>query len=172
MNINQISLEDSKDFFNLIENNRNNFLRYFPVTINAITNFQSALKFIEDKVEKAKQKQGYYFAIRKEQKLVGIIILKDIDWNIPKSEIAYYLDKDEEGSGIMSKAIEWLVKYSFEELKLNKIYARINPTNIGSKKVIQKNGFEKEGTLKFDFRNGENLLTDSEYYGILNPNGK
>ena len=41
-----------------------------------------------------------------------------------------------------------MVKYGFEEMKLHSIEAIIDPANLASEKVLQKNGFKKEAHLK------------------------
>ena len=38
-----------------------------------------------------------------------------------KTSLGYYLDKEFEGHGIMTQAVEALIKYCFEELDLNRI---------------------------------------------------
>jgi RimJ/RimL family protein N-acetyltransferase len=170
MQIRPIEIGDTQIFFSLIENNRKQLETYFPITVKTILDCESALRFVEDKVNKANSEHSYYFVILRNNKLLGIMMLKDIDWSIPKSEIGYYIDKSFEGEGIMSASIQWLINKCFNELGLNKLFARINPQNISNKKVLLKNGFSLEGLLKNDFRNGVDALTDSEYYGIINAN--
>jgi ribosomal-protein-alanine N-acetyltransferase len=72
-----------------------------------------------------------------------------------------------QGKGIISEAIKEVVKYGFEEMKLHSIEAIIDPANISSEKVLQKNGFVKEAHLREnDFFNGRFL--DTVIYSSLN----
>lgn len=50
---------------------------------------------------------------------------------------------------------------------MEKLYIKFNPENRGSKKVAIKNGFEKEGYMKREYRTGQGDLTDVERYGLL-----
>ena len=52
------------------------------------------------------------------------------------------------GKGIASEAVEIVVGFGFNEMKLHSIEAVIDPRNGASEKVLQKNGFVKEGYLK------------------------
>ena len=47
------------------------------------------------------------------------------------------------GKGLISKAIKVVVKFGFDVMKLHSIEALIDPDNIASEKVLQKNGFVK-----------------------------
>ena len=167
MTIRKIELTDTDNFFNLIEKNRIHLLTYFPITLKLTSDLWSTNKFIEDKITKFANKENFYFAVEIESKLIGAVSIKEIDWTVPKCEIAYFVDKDHQGKGITKKAVKWLTKFCFVELEMEKIYAKINPENFASKHVLERNGFVKEGTLKNDYRNGNNILTDSDYYGLL-----
>lgn len=74
---------------------------------------------------------------------------------------------ENQGKGILSEAIKEVVKYGFDVMKLHSIEAIINPENIGSEKVLQKNGFVKEAHLKEnEFYEGRFL--DTVIHSILN----
>lgn len=57
----------------------------------------------------------------------------------------YYLGEEFSGKGLMTETIELIVKYAFEELKIHRIEANIQPHNLASIAVVKKNGFTKEG---------------------------
>ncbi len=94
------------------------------------------------------------------------MVIKDIDFTVPKCELAYFIDEAFEGKGIATDATHWLVNFCFEELDMEKIILRINPANEGSKQVALKNGFSREGYMKNEYRNGYGELTDVEHYGL------
>jgi RimJ/RimL family protein N-acetyltransferase len=52
------------------------------------------------------------------------------------------------GQGYMSEALQPIIRYGFEDLDLNRLYAYHMVRNSGSGKVLQKNGFELEGVLR------------------------
>jgi ribosomal-protein-serine acetyltransferase len=101
-------------------------------------------------------------------KPIGMLFIKSLDWRIPKAELAYYIDKEYEGKGIISKALNNVIEFAFSVLKLNKLYLRVAPDNKGSRKVAEKNSFKIEGTLRNDFKTYEGALIDLLYYGLIN----
>jgi ribosomal-protein-serine acetyltransferase len=164
-----IEKEDFASLFEVIEKNRSRLLKYFPATSAAISDIEAAKKFVLLKLRQAAKREQLYFVVisKNTSKIIGSVILKNLDWNVPKGELAYFVDADYEGTGITSRAVKWLVQYAFDELKIEKLYIKCSPDNTGSKQVAIKNGFLKEGHMKREYRTGEGLLTDMERYGLL-----
>jgi [ribosomal protein S5]-alanine N-acetyltransferase len=52
------------------------------------------------------------------------------------------------GQGYMSEALQPILRCGFEDLDLNRLYAYHMTRNLGSGKVLQKNGFVQEGLLR------------------------
>ena len=97
--------------------------------------------------------------------LVGLILQKDVYQK--SAELGYWLGEPYWGKGIATKAVELIVGYGFENLKLLRIFAGAFEYNIGSMKVLEKNGFEKEGIAKKAvFKNGK--IWDEHRYSKLN----
>lgn len=164
-----IEKEDFTAFYNMIENNRQRLLMYFPKTSQSVFDLESAKKFTKLKVNQALAKEQFCFIItlKDNEKMIGTVMLKNIDWSVPKGELAYFIDKTYEGNGFTSQAVKWVTEFSFNDLEMEKLYIKFNPDNIGSKKVAIKNGFEKEGLLKGEFRTGQGKLSDVERFGLL-----
>jgi ribosomal-protein-alanine N-acetyltransferase len=59
-----------------------------------------------------------------------------------------------------------VLKYAFDELKLNRVHARHFKRNPASGRVMQKVGMKHEGCLRQHFKKWGNY-EDSEMYGIL-----
>jgi ribosomal-protein-serine acetyltransferase len=99
--------------------------------------------------------------------LIGYLGIKKIDYTISKCELFYFIDKNFEGKGIISRAVSDIVSICFKELKMNKIFICTSKINFGSQQIALKNGFVQEGTLREEFKNGEGVLEDINYYGLL-----
>ncbi len=162
--------EDASSFWGLIHRNRERLKKYFPITTDAIQGMDSALSFIIKRLELSEQSSSYAFVIEQisPKEIVGYISIKSIDWKSGKGELAYYVSKDHEGKGLTSFAVAKIISIGFGQLGLNKLYARVGKENIGSHRVLKKNGFDLEGVLRKDYRNGEGALVDVHYYGIIN----
>jgi ribosomal-protein-serine acetyltransferase len=158
-----------EEFFELIDNNRNRIQKTFPVTISNCIDLNATEEFITKNLQIEKEKSGYYFYVRNIETncLIGYIGIKKIDYHISKCELFYFIDKNFEGKGIISKAISEVIGFCFKELKMNKIFICTSKINFGSQQIALKNGFVQEGTLRQEFKNFEGILEDINYYGLL-----
>jgi len=158
-----------KEFFDLIEKNRNRIQKTFPVTVSNCIDLKATEEFITKNSQIEIEKTGYYFYVRnlETNNLIGYIGIKKIDYHISKCELFYFIDKDFEGKGIISKAISEVIGFCFKELKMNKIFICTSKINFGSQQIALKNGFIHEGTLREEFKNHEGVLEDINYYGLL-----
>lgn len=107
-------------------------------------------------------------SINGENKIIGTICL----WNIKKenyrAEVGYELHPDFWRQGIIHEALRAVIEYGFNSLKLHSIEAVVNPDNIASISLLEKNHFVKEAHFKEDyFHNGE--FKDTAIYSRLNP---
>jgi ribosomal-protein-alanine N-acetyltransferase len=108
------------------------------------------------------------FAIRDaEAKLIGVVGADSLELGTThKAEIGYWLARPFWGQGIMTEAVGAYVEYAFAELKLLKLIAHTFEFNVGSARVLEKNGFKLEGHLRKHFiKDGE--LLDARLYGLL-----
>lgn len=132
---------------------------------------EDALNHIAIINEKIDLNEGINWAItlKDNPKLIGIIGHYRIKPEHFRAEIGYMLLPEYHGKGIISEAINEVVKYGFQVMKLHSIEAIIDPDNIASERVLQKNGFVKEAHLKEnEYYQGHFL--DTVIYSILNKN--
>lgn len=82
------------------------------------------------------------------------------------AELGYWLAEEFWNKGIITRAIKQITDIAFNELDVVRIFAEPFFTNIGSRRVLEKSGFELEGILrKSVYKN--NLYIDSCIYSIL-----
>ena len=113
-------------------------------------------------------KDAFIFGIREKEnlKLIGAVGLH-LDVAHHKAEVGYWLGKSFWNNGYVSEALQEVLKFGFEELKLNKIYASHFHHNPASGKVLEKNGFVFEAELKQEIlKNGKYL--DLFRYALFN----
>lgn len=97
----------------------------------------------------------YMVVSRESNETAGTIIMNDIDYVNGNAQIHIKLKPQFQGKGLGTDAIKLLVKYAFQELRLECIYAYIIDYNQASLKLVEACGFEIEGRLrKRIFKNG------------------
>ena len=77
---------------------------------------------------------------------VGFQIGEDISRR--SAEIGYWLGREYWGKGIVSAAVGGILPYGFATFDLERIWAGVIATNAPSLRVLEKNGFEREGTAR------------------------
>ena len=169
--IRPISNEDASIYHSFVDQNKSRLIKYFPKTVDANKDIPSTTAHIIERLKLADKKEFFTFVIsdNSSEKIIGAVFIKDLDWNIPKGELGFFVDKDHEGKGIITKSVSIITKHCFVTLGLNKVFMRIAEDNISSKRVAEKNDFQAEGFLRKDFKTSEGKLIDVLYYGLLNP---
>jgi ribosomal-protein-serine acetyltransferase len=162
-------IEDAQHIYELIMNNRPRLIDYFPIAIGSIHSVTDTEQYIKLKIKQAHAKEAITYLIvdDKTNLPIGFTFIKNFDWSIPKAELAYYIEKDYEGKGITSKALQLAITYCFDTLKMKKLFLRTAKDNIGSQRVALKNGFLLEGVLRQDFKIADGTLIDLHYYGLI-----
>lgn len=108
------------------------------------------------------------FAIthKSEKYLIGAIGISKINTQFEKAEIGYWIGKPYWNNGYCTEAVQAVLKYCFENLNLNKVYAMHFSNNHSSGRVMEKAGMRKEGVLCQNVKKGEKFI-DTPVYGIL-----
>ena len=82
------------------------------------------------------------------------------------SELGYYLGKEFCSRGIMTEAVRQILPLSFNRLDIIRISAYTFAENIASQRVLEKNGFIKEGIARNSFFKN-NKIHDEFLFSIL-----
>ncbi len=167
--ISSLDVGKGEIFFDLIERNRNRLADFFPNTVAATTTLEKTLNYMNEVSEKIKNRSYFPFIIKEQltDKYIGLVDFKNISWKIPKTEMGYFIDKNYQGRGIITQAGELSIDYIVKEYGIKKILCRISPLNEGSVKVARRLKFEKEGTIRNDFRTKDGAVVDLDYYGRI-----
>lgn len=167
--IEPIEKDDFLGLFKLVDSERARLQPYFPVTCAHCSDPRSTRAYIKDMIARAKHREFFCFAMRDYEggAPIGLIFLKEFDWTVPKCETAYFIGSVYERKGITTMGLMWAVDYAFSQLGMEKVFARVDPENIGSCTVLERCGFEKEGVMRRDFRTADGRLLDLVQYGVL-----
>jgi len=122
-------------------------------------------------VREFEEKEGIQkdWIIRYQGKLIGGIgALYNYGVHSHKTEIGYWISSEYRGRGFMTKVIGAFVMFLFEERKFIRVEANVFVGNSSSARVLEKNGFVLEGTVRAAFiKNGQ--VKDTWLYALLKP---
>ena len=97
------------------------------------------------------------FAIEFEGNFCGVIgLIAQTDIYKKTAEIGYWVGEPFWNKGIASNAVKLITDYGLNQLDFIRIHTGIFEYNIGSMRVLLKNGYEKDGIFKNAlFKNGQ-----------------
>ncbi len=106
--------------------------------------------------------------LKENNKLIGRINIGSIVRKSSRLDLGFVLLPEFWSIGIMSEAVNEIIKYLFNDINIHKITATTNNKNIRSKKLLEKFGFNLEGILKeHTYYAKQNRYIDEASYGLL-----
>jgi len=167
--INLLQPNEGHAFFNLMDSNRARLEDFFAGIVSKTLTLEDTIRYCVEIQQRIKDKSylPYMIADTTTNMFVGLVDVKNIDWNVPKAELGSFIDTAYEGQGVISKAMGLVVDHIVQKYQFIKLLCRANSRNKGSIAVILKNGFEHEGTIRNDYRTTKGEIVDLNYYGRL-----
>ena len=115
----------------------------------------------------ANENDTFAFAITVNGTVIGSIgAFRQTNIHNKTAELGYYIAEEYWGKGIMTEAVKQLCDYVFSHTDIIRIYAEPFSYNIGSCRVLEKAGFQYEGTLRSNALKNGNVL-DMKMYSKL-----
>ncbi|HMT08600.1 MAG TPA: GNAT family protein [Pyrinomonadaceae bacterium] len=157
--------DDVADVFRTVHRNSEHLIEFMH-WMSPDYSLESAREFIEGATKTVSKSGSLGFGIFRSQQLIGSIGFVYFDELAEKTEIGYWIDREEQGKGIVSKACRKLIDWAFEDLNLNRIEIRCSSLNKRSSAIPERFGFKLEGHLReSEYRNGK--LHDFLIFGLL-----
>ena len=160
----QVAIEDLDDLFNnwASDVNTTKFL-----TFKNHDSKEETMKFINSWINKYEH-GGLEWAVElKENHQVVGMISADKTYKYKCVEIGYSLSSKYWNQGLITEALNEVIKYLLDECEFNIVEAIIPSNNIGSIKVAKKCGLTLEATLKNRYKDKENNIQDLLIYSMF-----
>lgn len=132
----------------------------YPYTVQDGEEFISAML-------SADENETFSFAVTADDRVIGSIgVFRQGNIHRQTAELGYYIAEEYWGKGIMTEAVKQICKYVFEKSDIIRIYAEPFAYNTASCRVLEKAGFQQEGTLRDNaVKNGK--VVDMRMYALL-----
>ncbi len=116
---------------------------------------------------KADKDNTIAFAITVDDKAIGSIgVFRQNNIHCRTAEMGYYVAEPFWGKGLGTGAIRQTCQYVFENTDIIRIFAEPFAYNIASCRILEKSGFEYEGTLRSNaVKNG--CVLDMKMYSLI-----
>ena len=159
-----LSLSDSAAIFEIFSDPE--VTRYWGHS--ALVNSEQAEDFIRQTQEGFRSKQLLEWGVTSpdQDEVIGTCAFSSWNSEHHRAEIGYALRRNRWGEGIMAEVLPELIRFGFEEMKLNRIEGDADPRNAPSIRSLERLGFVREGCLRERYIiNGE--LQDAVVFSLL-----
>ncbi|TDR80372.1 GNAT family N-acetyltransferase [Paludibacterium purpuratum] len=104
------------------------------------------------------------------QQVIGTVSLSQIQRGVAQyAMLGYGLDQRCEGKGLMFEALQAVLAFAFDDLKLHRLQANYQPANLRSAALLARLGFQIEGRAnQYLFLDG--AWRDHVMTALINPN--
>lgn len=166
ISISPLKLEDALQLNKLLVSNTERFIRFLPKTLEENTTLESTQNYIKGKIKSAEKRQEFVYVINDKysRAMIGMVILKHLDWEIKQGEFAYCISKNFKGKGFMSTAIKAISNYAIESLELKTLQILAHKSNLSSVNVALQSGFKWQSTLNDEFKPLNESSLDMELF--------
>jgi RimJ/RimL family protein N-acetyltransferase/predicted N-acetyltransferase YhbS len=116
------------------------------------------------------QNEQWWMAIiadRATGRVLGDVAIR-LSWEGRTAEIGYTLAPRYWGRGYASEAVEALLEYLFERLRVTRVFGMLHPDNVPSALVLERCGFGFEGHTRSSYWVGSEC-SDDWIYGLTRP---
>jgi len=162
----KVENKDADDLFEILTNK--NIFKYTPG--NPLKTMDAVKKVIGHYERDFKKRKTIFLGIfskKDKNKLVGIAEIFDFNYEVNSVEIGYRINENYWGKGFATIAAKMMVDFLFNVIEVNRIQATPMPINKNSHKVLKKNGFALEGTLRQVKKWTGTGIVDLTFYSIL-----
>ncbi len=147
--IRPIEESDAAALDEAFEESKNEIGRWMPWAL-AVQQTHTSLPWVRKAIARWMLREELSWSIidRETGVFIGSIRLRDIKWDVPRFEIAYWLKTSATGKGYMTEAAQALTLYCFKQLKAARVEISCDKDNTKSRAIPERLAFTFEGYLK------------------------
>jgi ribosomal-protein-alanine N-acetyltransferase len=158
-----MSTGDAEPIVEVLRANRDFLAPWEPARTDDYFTLEHQRREIVQLVEQYAEGTALPFVILSDDELVGRIVVSNIVRRAFHSgDLGYWVSQSWNGRGVATAAVAAMVTIAFADARLHRLQASTLQHNVGSQRVLQRNGFESIGAarqyLRIDGRWQDHLL--------------
>src|SRR5699024_3070522 len=142
-----LQAKDAEALFRLTDESRT-VLREWLSWVDETKNIENSRAFIDTCFEQYNNRRGLTTGIFYKEQLAGVVGFHAFSWSNRIGYIGYWLGRDFQGRGIMTRSVRALIHYGFQDIKLNRIEIGCASGNKKSRAIPERLGFKQEGYIR------------------------
>ncbi|GAA0502461.1 GNAT family N-acetyltransferase [Salinibacillus aidingensis] len=162
---------DGKTVYPAIQASINELKQWLPFAQNKQSEEETEINIREAYTKFLRREDlRLHIFLKETGEFVGSSGLHNIDWDIPKFEIGYWVHTHHSGRGYVREAVEGITNLAFRELKARRIEIQCDAKNHKSRAIPERLDFKLEGILRNDELSVDGKsLRDTCIYSKIKP---
>ena len=157
--------EFSDELFELTDKNRDFLMQWLP-WLDSIQGPSDTRMFIELQLSRFRKGEAVHQTIFYQDRIAGVLGFNRIDPANGIGYLGYWLAREYNGRGIMTRSVRDLITLGFAHLGLQRIDIRCAVKNKNSRAIPERLGFKNEGTIR-RAEKVNHAFNDHVIYGLL-----
>ncbi len=163
-------IDDFQPLFDAVNNSRQHLGPWLS-WVAKTTRAEHSLEFIQLAQHQRHTQQALALGIFYDGQIIGGIGMHEWAQDTGRAQVGYWLIKEFEGKGVITRSLTAVVEHLFKVIGLNKVELHYVPANKRSAKVAERLGFRLEGVIRQStMRNG--MPEDIVVTGLLKSEWK
>lgn len=157
----------AEEFFAHIERGRE-FIGQHIGFADAAKDLDGARDLLQRYADKAAADTGRIFGIWLDDKLVGGVMLREMDVRQARAEVGCWLEPAATGKGLITRAARVLIDWAIRERGMHRVEWLVSTENAPSIAVARRLGLTKDGVLRSYYVH-RGVRQDLEVWSVLAP---
>ncbi len=139
--------EDAEALFEAIHKDRQH-LSPWLAWVATTTRPEHTLEFIKTSQAQIRDQEALPLGIFNNGNIIGSTGMHNWCRDTNRAQIGYWIDREHEGKGIVTRSLTALINYLFGNVGLNKVEIHFIKTNVRSARLAARLGFQTEGIIR------------------------
>jgi ribosomal-protein-serine acetyltransferase len=156
---------NAKEIYAVVRENLEELKLWMPWVTDDYS-IDSARDFIKTNLIEFAENNTFAVGVALNGNIIGTMGLHHLDSVNKSVQMGYWLDKNAQGKGLITRCCRVLINYAFDDLELHRIQINCNVENTKSRAIPERLGFKLEGVQRqVEWLNDE--FRDWAIYAIL-----
>lgn len=161
---------DGRWYYAMSQKNRAHLARYeSDNVVMSIQNEEDAEIVVRDLAAQWAARNCFFLGVFDKQtdEFVAQIYVGPVNWDLPELQIGYFVDKDHEGLGYVTEALQATLRFIFDHLQAHRVRLECDDANVRSYRVAERCGMVKEGHFRENKKNSDGTFSGTLHFGLL-----
>lgn len=166
--IEPIKQKDAWRLCNFVVANETYLKDDFPETLKENLTPTLSELFVAKKENQFLKKEEFLFTIKENtnRSIIGLIYVKELHKKSNQGELAYFMGYQYTGNGIMTKVVQEIRDWCFDQAGLERLQIIVHESNTASIRIAEKCGFTFITVLQKEHRRSNGEIVDMSLYEL------